>query len=175
MAAMPYWLVTDVDDTLLRADQYLGSHAWFAWQADLLGQDPASRALVAGSFDGLLAAQALIHALGRMRPPQPELPTLLEDLQNRGIRVIALTSRGRDPGRQRPHPPRPGSPQATPGTALPRPWWRSFPPAWACRQRRRYPPAPIDPELAPYSTGWSLGSAIRAFSSSDMGLSITQS
>jgi len=115
-------VVTDVDDTLLRTDQYLGSHAWFVWQADLLRQDPTSRSLAARSFDGLLAAQELIYSLGRMHPSQPELPSLVEDLQNRGIRVIALTSRGfdlrdathRELGRngydlsRNPVPPRPG-------------------------------------------------------------------
>jgi hypothetical protein len=89
-------VVFDIDDTLLTMDQELGSHAWFTWQQELLDRDPASHALVAGNFGGLLAAQDLLYTLSRMHPPQPDLPALVEDLQNRGIRLIALTSRGHD-------------------------------------------------------------------------------
>jgi len=107
---------------LLTADQYLGSDDWFYWQKDLMRRNPASRALVSDSFDGLLAAQRLLYALGPMHTTQPDLPALLDDLQNRGIRLIALTARSfkvRDVTRREllrngydlsrnPLPPRPG-------------------------------------------------------------------
>jgi len=89
-------VVVDIDSTLLEMDQYLGSWAWFDWQADLLRRDPTSAALVSNSFEGLLAAQGLLHALSQMHPTERDLPALVENLQNRGIRLIALTSRGFD-------------------------------------------------------------------------------
>ncbi len=89
-------VVVDIDDTLLTMDQDLGSKAWFAWQRELLHRDPASHALAARDFGGLLAAQDLFYTLSRMHPTQPDLPAMVEDLQNRGVRLIALTSRGHD-------------------------------------------------------------------------------
>ncbi|HEY3393625.1 MAG TPA: DUF2608 domain-containing protein [Lacipirellulaceae bacterium] len=87
-------LVLDIDNTLLAMNQDLGSDQWFEWQKYLLDHEPRSRHLVADSFNGLLAAQGMLFELGRMHPPQPDLPRIIRRLQQRGIHTLILTSRG---------------------------------------------------------------------------------
>jgi hypothetical protein len=87
-------LVLDIDNTLLAMNQELGSDQWFEWQKYLLDHEPRSRHLVAGSFEGLLEAQRLLYNLGRMHPPQPDLPRIIRRLQSRGVHTLVLTSRG---------------------------------------------------------------------------------
>lgn len=89
-------LVVDVDNTLLAMNQPLGSDQWFEWQDQLLKNQPDSSLLVAKSFDGLLQAQGLMYSVGRMHPPQRDLPTLVARLQDLGITTLVLTSRGDD-------------------------------------------------------------------------------
>jgi hypothetical protein len=87
-------LVVDIDNTLLAMNQDLGSDQWFEWQSHLLDHEPQSKHLVADSFEGLLEAQGLLFNLGRMHPPQPDLPRLIRRLQNLGVYTLVLTSRG---------------------------------------------------------------------------------
>jgi hypothetical protein len=87
-------LVIDIDNTLLAMNQDLGSDQWFEWQKHLLDHQPRSRDLVGDSFAGLLEAQGLLYNLSGMRPPQPDLPTIISRLQGRGIQTLVLTSRG---------------------------------------------------------------------------------
>jgi hypothetical protein len=87
-------LVLDIDNTLLAMNQDLGSDQWFEWQKYLLDHEPRSRHLVADSFKGLLEAQGLLFNLGRMHPPQPDLPRIIRRVQNRGVHTLVLTSRG---------------------------------------------------------------------------------
>jgi len=87
-------LVLDIDNTLLAMDQELGSDQWFEWQRYLLDHEPRSKQLVADSFDELLEVQGLLYNLGRMHPPQRDLPILISRLQGRGIHTLVLTSRG---------------------------------------------------------------------------------
>jgi hypothetical protein len=87
-------LVVDIDNTLLAMNQDLGSDQWFEWQKHLLDHEPRSRHLVADSFEGLLEAQGLLFNLGRMHPPQPDLPRLIRRLQESGVHTLVLTSRG---------------------------------------------------------------------------------
>ena len=87
-------LVLDIDNTLLAMNQALGSDQWFEWQRYLLDHEPRSEHLVADSFDGLLEAQGLLYNLGRMRPPQRDLPAIIRRLQGRGVHTLVLTSRG---------------------------------------------------------------------------------
>jgi hypothetical protein len=51
---------------------------------------------VAETFDGLLEVQGLLYNLGRMHPPQPDLPALVGRIQGCGIATIVLTSRGHE-------------------------------------------------------------------------------
>jgi len=87
-------LVLDIDNTLLAMNQDLGSDQWFEWQEYLLDHEPRSKHLVAESFEGLLAAQGMLFELGRMHPPQADLPRIIDRLQRRGIHTLILTSRG---------------------------------------------------------------------------------
>ena len=87
-------LVLDIDNTLLAMNQALGSDQWFEWQKYLLDHEPRSDDLVADSFEGLLAVQGLLYDLGRMHPPQADLPVIIARLQGRGIHTLVLTSRG---------------------------------------------------------------------------------
>ncbi|MHC4848377.1 MAG: DUF2608 domain-containing protein [Planctomycetota bacterium] len=87
-------LVFDIDNTLLTMDQDLGGDAWFNWQAGLLKTDPKSDLLVARSFGGLLRVQGKLFSLSGMHPPEHRIPDDVRKLQNTGVKVIALTSRG---------------------------------------------------------------------------------
>ena len=87
-------LVLDIDNTLLAMNQPLGSDQWFEWQKHLLDHEPQSDDLVAEKFAGLLEIQGLIYNLGRMHPPQPDLPALIRRMQDMGIHTLVLTSRG---------------------------------------------------------------------------------
>lgn len=87
-------LVIDIDNTLLAMNQALGSDQWFEWQEFLLEHDPESPYLVAKSFSGLLEVQGLLFAAGKMHPPQPNLPELIDQVQSLGVPTLILTSRG---------------------------------------------------------------------------------
>jgi hypothetical protein len=85
-------VVFDIDNTLLAMEQDLGSDQWYYWQRDLAAAEPCSDQLVG---DRLLAQGALYHA-SAMRPTQPDAALQLRRLQQAGLTVIALTSRGPD-------------------------------------------------------------------------------
>jgi hypothetical protein len=87
-------LVLDIDNTLLAMNGDLGSDQWFEWQTYLLDHEPKSGDLVVDSFDELLEVQGMLYNLGRMRPPQADLPVILGRLQGRGVHTLVLTSRG---------------------------------------------------------------------------------
>lgn len=87
-------LVCDIDNTLLAMNRDLGSDQWFEWQSYLLASEPDSPHLVAEDFPGLLGAQGLLFQLGRMHPPQKDLPEQIKAIQAAGVRTLVLTSRG---------------------------------------------------------------------------------
>jgi hypothetical protein len=87
-------LVLDIDNTLLAMNHELGSEQWFEWQRYLLDHEPRSDDLIVDSFDELLEVQAMLYSLGRMHPPQRDLPKVISRLQSRGIHTVVLTSRG---------------------------------------------------------------------------------
>jgi hypothetical protein len=87
-------LVVDIDNTLLAMNQSLGSDQWFEWQSYLLEHEPRSNHLVADSFEELLEIQGLLYNLGRMHPPQRDLPMIISRIQGRGVNTLVLTSRG---------------------------------------------------------------------------------
>lgn len=86
--------VVDIDNTLLAMDNELGSDQWFEWQKHLLDREPKSEDLVGATFEELLQAQGMLFNLGRMHPPQRELPLLVSRIQGRGVHTLVLTSRG---------------------------------------------------------------------------------
>ncbi len=89
-------LVVDIDNTLLAMRGDLGGDSWFEWQEYLLNHEPDSPHLVASDFPGLLEIQGLLFQLGKMRPPQDNLPQLVSRCQDLGVPTLVLTSRGPD-------------------------------------------------------------------------------
>ena len=85
-------VVYDIDNTLLAMEQDLGSDQWYYWQKDLAQQDPCSAALVSNRF----AVQGAVFFASAMRPTQPDAAVQLKTIQDAGLTVIALTSRGTD-------------------------------------------------------------------------------
>ncbi|MCP4777950.1 MAG: DUF2608 domain-containing protein [Planctomycetaceae bacterium] len=89
-------LVVDLDNTLLAMNQDLGSDQWFTWQEAIQSSDKTHPELVASEFGDLLEIQGILFALSAMHPPEPDLPDMFEDLINRKITTVVLTSRGKE-------------------------------------------------------------------------------
>lgn len=87
-------LVVDIDNTTLAMDQPLGSDQWYNWQYNFIFQEIQSPDRVAKDLGELLGIQGTLFALGKMHPPEPELPPMIRDIQNSGCCSIVLTSRG---------------------------------------------------------------------------------
>lgn len=85
-------VVLDIDNTLLAMEQGLGSDQWYYWQKDLAKEDPCSGKLVTGRF----AVQGAIFFASAMRPTQPDAAQQVRRMQDAGLKVIAVTSRGTD-------------------------------------------------------------------------------
>jgi len=85
-------VVFDIDNTLLAMEQGLGSDQWYGWQKALQTEDPCSELLVGDR----LAVQGALYFASAMRPTQPDAADQLRRLQDAGITVIAVTSRGAD-------------------------------------------------------------------------------
>ena len=83
-------VVFDIDNTLLAMQQDLGSDQWYYWQSDLEAADPCSPLLVS---DRLQVQGALFHA-SAMRPTQADAGQQVRRLQDAGLKVVAVTSRG---------------------------------------------------------------------------------
>jgi len=85
-------VVFDIDNTLLAMEQGLGSDQWYDWQKELQEEDPCSDMLVSNR----LAVQGALYFASAMRPTQPDAAEQVQRLQDAGLTVIALTSRGAD-------------------------------------------------------------------------------
>jgi len=85
-------VVFDIDNTLLAMEQGLGSDQWYYWQKDLQKEDPCSDDLVNNRF----SVQGALYFASAMRPTQPDTAEQIKRLQQAGLGVIALTSRGPD-------------------------------------------------------------------------------
>ena len=73
-------IVFDVDNTLLRMNQDLGSDAWYRWQRQLQKTEPASRFLVSPEFADLLDVQKLLYDLSDMQPVEETTLALVDAL-----------------------------------------------------------------------------------------------
>ena len=82
----------DIDNTLLAMEQGLGSDQWYYWQKDLAKEDPCSGDLVSNRF----SVQGAVYFASAMRPTQADAAQQIRRLQDAGLTVIALTSRGPD-------------------------------------------------------------------------------
>lgn len=91
-------VVFDIDNTILTMNNMLGSDQWFSWQEGMFwGKDPKCKTYcVSDSFDGMLEIQGQLFAVAPMVPTEKELPTMIKTLQDKGVKVILLTSRGKE-------------------------------------------------------------------------------
>jgi hypothetical protein len=85
-------VVFDIDNTLMAMEQGLGSDQWYDWQSKLQLADPCDARLVGDR----LAVQGALFYVSAMRPTQADAAQLVQRLQDDGLNVIALTSRGPD-------------------------------------------------------------------------------
>jgi hypothetical protein len=83
-------VVLDIDNTLLAMEQGLGSDQWYYWQKALAKEDPCNGKLVNGRF----AVQGAVFFASAMRPTQPDAAEQVRRMQDAGLTVIAVTSRG---------------------------------------------------------------------------------
>jgi len=85
-------VVFDIDNTLLAMEQGLGSDQWYDWQKHLSQEDPCNPANVGERF----AAQGALYFVSAMRATQADAARQVTLIQDQGVGVIALTSRGMD-------------------------------------------------------------------------------
>lgn len=83
-------VVLDIDNTLLAMEQGLGSDQWYEWQKEMADHDPCNPQYVGDRF----AVQGAVFFASAMRPTQPDGPQRIRELQNAGLPVIVITSRG---------------------------------------------------------------------------------
>jgi hypothetical protein len=84
-------VVFDLDNTLLANRQDLGTDQWFEWQKEAI--EKKQPGAVAADIDGLIAAQSMLYALGRMRPTEPAVADTVRKMQTEGLTTIVLTAR----------------------------------------------------------------------------------
>ncbi len=82
--------VFDIDNTILAMEQGLGSDQWYEWQKEHASTDPCDLRVVSDR----LAVQGALYFTSAMRPTQPDAAEQVRRIQDAGIPVIALTSRG---------------------------------------------------------------------------------
>jgi hypothetical protein len=92
LGAQKVLVVLDIDNTLLAMEQDLGSDQWYYWQKDLADRDPCSPMLVGDRF----RVQGALFFASAMRPSQPDAAAQVRRIQDAGVTVIAITSRGPD-------------------------------------------------------------------------------
>jgi hypothetical protein len=85
-------VVFDIDNTLLAMEQGLGSDRWYEWQKDLSKNDPCNPHYVGDRF----AVQGALYFASAMRSTQEDGADQVRAIQDQGLKVIALTSRGMD-------------------------------------------------------------------------------
>ena len=85
-------MVFDIDNTLLAMEQGLGADQWYEWQKDLAEEDRCSSQNVGNRF----AVQGAVFFASAMRPTQDDAAQQVKIIQESGVAVIALTSRGPD-------------------------------------------------------------------------------
>ena len=85
-------VVFDIDNTLLAMEQGLGSDQWYEWQKELSQEDHCNPLNVGDRF----AVQGAVYFASAMRRTQVEGPAQVKAIQDMGVTVISLTSRGPD-------------------------------------------------------------------------------
>ncbi|MCT4641620.1 MAG: DUF2608 domain-containing protein [Bacteriovoracaceae bacterium] len=88
-------VVLDIDNTIMKMPQDLGSDTWWGWQEKTcIGKKALPKHCVSNNFTQLLEVQGQIFAMSKMLPTQKETPQVIRRLQKKGYKVILLTSRG---------------------------------------------------------------------------------
>lgn len=87
-------LVVDIDNTTLAMNQALGSDQWYNWQSNFILKKIQSPHRVAADINDLLRIQGVLFTLGKMHPPEPEIPSFIKTIQELECCSIVLTSRG---------------------------------------------------------------------------------
>jgi hypothetical protein len=85
-------VVFDIDNTLLAMEQGLGSDQWYDWQKHLSESDQCNPSNVGERF----AVQGALYFVSAMRLTQEDGAKQVKTIQDQGVPVIALTSRGMD-------------------------------------------------------------------------------
>ena len=83
-------VVFDIDNTLLAMEQGLGADQWYEWQKELGKNDRCNPQNVGNRF----AVQGALYFVSAMRSTQADGADQVRAIQDRGIAVISLTSRG---------------------------------------------------------------------------------
>lgn len=88
-------MVFDIDNTILTMPQDLGSDPWFSWQYDsCVKAKKKSSFCTIDNMGGLLDLQGKIFAVSNMHPTEKVAPAVVKNLQEKGFKVMLLTSRG---------------------------------------------------------------------------------
>jgi hypothetical protein len=85
-------IIFDIDNTILAMEQGLGADQWYDWQNDLSKNDKCNLQNVGDRF----AVQGALFFASAMRPTQEDAASQVKAIQQSGVPVIALTSRGPD-------------------------------------------------------------------------------
>jgi len=85
-------MVFDIDNTILAMEQGLGADQWYEWQKELANNDQCNPKNVGNRF----AAQGALYFASAMRPTQDDAARQVKEVQDAGVPVIVLTSRGQD-------------------------------------------------------------------------------
>ena len=85
-------VVFDIDNTLLAMEQGLGADQWYDWQKRLSEEDQCNPRNVGERF----AVQGALYFVSAMRATQEDTAAQVRVIQDEGVAVIALTSRGPD-------------------------------------------------------------------------------
>lgn len=96
-------MVYDIDNTVLKANQDLGSDQWFIWQSNLIAEHEKSPQkkneifdyfAVASNIGGLLDALGTLYSLAEMQPTEKDAPGIVRSLIDQGFPTLFLTARG---------------------------------------------------------------------------------
>ncbi len=85
-------VVFDIDNTILAMEQGLGADQWYEWQKGLSENDRCNSKNVGNRF----AVQGALYFASAMRSTQDDGAAQIRIIQEEGIAVISLTSRGPD-------------------------------------------------------------------------------
>lgn len=87
-------LVFDIDNTLLAMPQNFGSDQWFTWQYSNCIGKTKRYFCTTNDMGELLDLQGKLFAASKMQPTEKLAPEVIKNLQAKGFKTIALTSRG---------------------------------------------------------------------------------